>query len=270
MIDAICKWTLLIFTVIIIILLFRNYNNLEQFKSIDKPQSHLVNIILMGDYILHEPNTHSHRALKHPSIRSLLQKMYPHSNIKEITTTCATLQDLKSQIGHIPRKWNTNNTIAIMSIGNNDIYQNLINCKKVFDTQPKNAKEPIQTSLKLDCLSMEEIGEKWHEQIQLLQSTFPKIKIILLSSFYPKKNTEIKTCNGEKTIANTSLLDDIDKWNLELSQFSINHNMSFIALDKHFNNTDMADNSLYLNIKAVRKLANILGTEIDILYKNNV
>ena len=169
--------------------LFRSYKTVEELRNMHKPKTHSPNIILMGDYVLHEPKTLKHYTLKHPSIRALLQKMYPLAKIKEVSSNCATLDDLTSQINQIPKNWNSINTVAFMSIGSNDIYQNIINCNAVFKDEPIGSINA--SSKKLECLNMGDIEKKWQKQIKLLQNKFPNIKIVLLGSYYPKKGSKI-------------------------------------------------------------------------------
>ena len=48
-----------------------------------------------------------------------------------------------------------------------------------------------------------------------------------------------------------------------VSQYSKKHKMSFIALDKHFNSSDMVKDTLYLKLGAIRKLTRILASDIN-------
>ncbi len=239
----------LIICYLIYILCFPNKEGMKS-KHIKK-----LNIILLGDYVLHEPQSSDY-----PSIKEMFKAKFPLANVEALTSECKTIENYSKDISKLsPAKYNNSETYFFVSIGSNNIFSNLVNCSKVFDVKPKESNKPAQ---KLPCLTTNEIYKTWTPEIDTLRKKFPKSNIILIGSFHPLKDKKIKLCN-ETIQTNNQIEDDIDTWNLETNNYSKKHKLSYIPLDKYITNDDLEKDGITIKPKSIKKLAAVLFHEIN-------
>ena len=244
----ICIFVILFF-VFAFIALFRSKKMVESFSNykIKNP-----NILLLGDYVLHESN-----GIRTPSLKAILQKMYPLGNIKVLSTKCATIDDITKQMSSIPPSWNSKNTIAFVSVGSIDMYKNILNCKSIIGMED-NSKSTA-------CLSSTNLKDKWMQVILAVKDKFSKINMIILGSYYPDIDTSITACDISMNIT-SPYISDINSWNQGISNFAEKNGLDFIGLEKVLSSTNkklFQPDSLLLSPLGVRKLANVLGVMIS-------
>ena len=138
------------------------FSNKEGMKS---KQIKKLNIILLGDYVLHEPESSDY-----PSIKEMFKAKFPLANVEALTSQCKTIEQYSKDITKLsPAKYNNPETYFFVSVGSNDIFTNLVNCSKVFDVKPKEADKPAQ---KLPCLTTNEVYKTWTPEIDSLKRNF--------------------------------------------------------------------------------------------------
>ena len=243
---------LLLISLIICYLIYKLcFSNKEGMKS---KQIKKLNIILLGDYVLHEPESSDY-----PSIKEMFKANFPLANIEALTSQCKTIEQYSKDITKLsPAKYNNPETYFFVSVGSNDIFTNLVNCSKVFDVKPKEADKPAQ---KLPCLTTNEVYKTWTPEIDSLKNKFPKSNIILIGAFHPLKDKKIKLCD-ETIQTNNQIEEDIDTWNLETINYSKKHNLSYIPLDKYITKDDLEKDGITIKPKSIKKLASVLFHEI--------
>jgi len=239
----------LIFVASIVTLLVNSEQ--ENFRMPDKAP----NIILMGDYILSDADS-----LTVPSIKELLRNKFPLSKMKLLATECATIGDFNQQIGKIPSTWNSDNTYAFISVGNNDMFNNISNCDNVFEVQPIESKDRGKAN-KLSCLHIGEIYEDWKVKIDTFLERFNEVNTTILSSYYLPVGEGLETC-GITLKTSKQLEDDVDIWNADLANYSKNKGCTFIALDKYFGEKDLQKGTNSLNRYGKVRLSQILERQI--------
>ena len=213
-----------------------------------------LNIVLLGDYVLHEPESQ-----QYPSLKEMFTAKFPLANIKVITTECKTIEEYSKDIAKLsPAKYNNKNTYFFVSVGSNNIYDNLINCSKVFDVKPKTSDKPAQ---KLPCLTSQDIYKKWKSETDKLIKKLPESNIVIIGSYYPKKQDKLKRCN-ETLESNNELENDIDTWNTEISEYCKMHKINYIPLDKYITKEDLENDGITMKAKSIKNLAKKLFHEI--------
>ena len=222
-----------------------------------------LNIVFLGDYILHEPESQ-----KYPSIKEMFKAKFTLASVKSFTSECKTLEKFKNEISKMPKvKYNTPNTYFFLSVGSGAIHKNLINCSKVYDIKPTQ----MDSGKRSTCLSSQQLKEGWITQINILRKKFEKAKIIIIGSYYPKKGDKIKIC-GHSLDSNNMLHENIETWNQDITEYinkynqgynAKNNEISFISLENVINSDkDLEKDGITIKPKSVKKLAKILFHEI--------
>jgi len=258
------NWLIILISVIVICYLIYIYYPIKE--SMHSKPIKKINIVLLGDYILHEP-----KSQQYPSIKEMFKEKFPLANVNAFTSECKTLEKFRNEIKKMsPGKYNNKDTYFFLSIGSSAIHKNLINCSKVHDVKPTQTNSGKRSK----CLSSKQLEESWMPEIDILKEKFKKAKIIIIGSYYPKKGSTIKLCD-EFLKSNNMLHENIETWNNDISNYSQCDNtdkshkkkdcktITYIPLNKYINpDEDLEKDGYTIKAHSIKKLAKILFHEI--------
>ena len=240
------KYIISLFFVLLIILVISTfikpilYPNTENFLNIPRPPK---NIILVGDIIF---NDDFKTQLK--NVIGYEEKTKNILNIEFITDKCAgSLSSFEIKLNRLAKNKNFNNenTWMFISIGTNDIINNLYNCKGAYNFLLENDEEDDdrkfindlllpKNTVEIDkelpmCKNKENITENWKEKMNYLVKKFPKVNKVIVN-FYNIPHKEYRHCNypnygamkiKEKPIFKNSKIDNV-RFHEEDNIFTIN------------------------------------------------
>jgi hypothetical protein len=170
----------------------------------------ILNYILMGDSVL---NNYSYVS-DGENIEALLKKYSPNSNIVNLANTDITISQIPPQIdklSQLSEKQNNRNTIIFLSVGGNDILDNVENNKKPdFDHMFKEYKKLI-------------------ESIKIVS---PESKLYLLDLYFPR--------NKE----NQQYWPIITEWNNKFTRFAFDNNVSIFKVSSILTEPDDFTNKI--------------------------
>lgn len=236
-----------IFIILAILLVYYAIKNREGMVSAKKLPS--PNIVLLGDYRFHQP-----KIGQYPSIKEIIKNKYPLANVRVLTNDCPMIDNINSFINNIPSNLNKPNTTIFVSIGENDIYKNLLNCYSNKEVKGSESKL-------LACNKTTSIFNEWGKEISELIDKFNKCKIVILGSYLPKLGSNIPVCKHKVTI-DKNIDEDLDYWNVNVSEYAKNKNISFLPSDKIIGENSYEKDGITIKKQALKKLINMILSEI--------
>ena len=237
-----------IFLMIILYQLIRPSQRRESFINVP-------NIILIGNIFSDKDHT------KFASIKEEIEKdkTTPIGELVVIGNECYSLDDFKQSVKKLKRQnpeLDQSKTYAFISIGFQDLLDNVHNCEQAIEIEPHSSKNAGHAK-KLPCYTETDIYSKWKEELEYFSETFPQVQITILSAYYLPEDKKITSC-GLNIKPNRHLAADIDGWNADLAQLAMKKNWGFIAMDHEFKITDVISGSINFNNNAKRKLAKLI------------
>ena len=219
----------------------------------------LPNVILIGNIFSDRDHT------RYISIKEKLtrDRTLHLSHLISIDNKCSTLSDFNKSIKELKRtnpELDGSNTYAFISIGFQDMLNNVYNCTEAIAIEPYSSPH-AGMSKKLPCYTETEIFNNWKKEIEYFREQFPKVKIIVMSAYYLPKGETIVDC-GIKLIPDREIEMDIDHWNADLAQFCVKENLGFIAMDEEFKVSDILSGSIDFKNTAKKHLVNLIKRKI--------
>ena len=181
--------------IIIIFILFYKKSFIEKFDN-DK------NVFLIGDSIL------QNKLYATPSIEDYLSKQIHNKNLFFYAEDNTTISQCINQINQIDSDYNNNTSFIFVSIGGNDILNQIV--------YVNNPTIEILNNIMVEYTNL----------IEKLLLKMNKSNIILLNLYYPK-NSHFHKYNNY-----------IDKWNEFINDFSRKNNCKVLNLTKIMENPD--------------------------------
>jgi hypothetical protein len=209
---------------ILLCILFIIFNNLffvvENFSSKNKI------IVLIGDSIL------QNKMYATPSVEDYLSEKIPEDQLFCLAEDNSTISTTKNQIDQIPNNINNSYTYIFVSVGGNDILNNIV------------YKTYASTDILFDIMT------EYENLIDYLHEKMNHCHIILLNLYYPTTSFFKKYYNF------------IDAWNYFIQTYSNKHNFKLLDLTKIINQpkdiTHFIEPSVLGGKKIINKIETIL------------
>ncbi len=269
---------LLFMLMIIIIITSLTYNSFkETFKETFKFNNQ-KNIILIGDFNFSES---FEMFLKDYIHYNKLNSNINDINVINLSKKCASIKDLDKQINLLSKKQflNSENTYMFISIGSNDILNNLYNCKdsmsslsnlalnKDDDSEGNKAFENLlgpamgknnifKKKTLLKCKPINQIKTEWKNKINDIQKKFPKINKIIIN-FYDIPRKQFRHCDKDINITD-EYYNSIEEFNEMIMEFSENNKFLIIPANKIIKYKNIKNNEIEIDSKGNNSLANLL------------
>lgn len=269
------KYIILLFMLMIIIIItsltFNSFKETFKFKN-EK------NIILIGDFNFSDS---FEMFLKDYIHYNKLNSNINDINVINLSKNCASIKDLDKQINLLSKKeWlNSENTYMFISIGSNDILNNLYDCKdsmnslnnlalnKDEDSEANKAFENLlgpvmgknnifKKKTLLKCKPLNNIKTEWKNKINEIQNKFPKINKIIIN-FYDIPRKQFRHCDKDINITD-EYYNTIEEFNEMIMEFSKNSNFLIVPANKIIKYTNFKNNEIEIDSQGNKGLANFL------------
>jgi len=207
---------------IIIIILFIIYNNL--FLVVENFSSKNKTVILIGDSIL------QNKMYADPSVEDYLSEKIPEEQLFCFAEDNSTISITRNQINQIPDNLNNSYTYIFVSVGGNDILNNIV----------------YKTYTSKDVLF--DIMTEYENLIDYLHEKMNNCHIILLNLYYPTTSFFKKYYNY------------IDTWNFFIKKYSNKHNFKLLDLTKIINEPKDITHFIEPSVLGGKKITNKIET----------
>tara|TARA_B100000927_G_C16472480_1_gene472116 strand:- start:816 stop:1661 length:846 start_codon:yes stop_codon:yes gene_type:complete len=269
------KYIILLFMLMIIIIItsltFNSFKETFKFKN-------QKNIILIGDFNFSDS---FEMFLKDYIHYNKLNSKINDINVINLSKNCANIKDLDKQINLLSKKeWlNSENTYMFISIGSNDILNNLYDCKdsmnslnnlalnKDEDSEANKAFENLlgpvmgnnnifKKKTLLKCKPLNDIKKEWKNKINEIQNKFPKINKIIIN-FYDIPRKQFRHCDKDINITD-EYYNSIEEFNEMIMEFSKNSNFLIVPANKIIKYRNFKNNEIEIDSQGNKGLANFL------------
>lgn len=209
----------------IIIILFIIYNNL--FLVVENFSSKNKTVILIGDSIL------QNKRYADPSVEDYLLEKIPEDHLFCFAKDNSTISTTKKQINQIPDNLNNSYTYIFVSVGGNDILNDI-----VYKTYPSK-------------YILFNIMTEYEKLIDDLHEKMNNCHIILLNLYFPTTSFLKKYYNY------------IHTWNYFIKKYSNKHNFKLLDLTKIINEPKDITHFIEPSVLGGKKITNKIETILN-------
>jgi hypothetical protein len=206
----------------ILVIIYNNYNLVvENFSSKNKT------IVLIGDSIL------QNKRYANPSVEDLLLEKIPEDQLFCLAQDNSTISKTKKQIYNIPNNINNSYTYIFVSVGGNDILNDI-----VYKTYPSK-------------YILFNIMTEYEKLIDELHEKMNNCHIILLNLYYPTTSFLKKYYNS------------INTWNYFIKKISNKYNFKLLDLTKIINQPKDITHFIEPSVLGGKKITNKIETILN-------
>ena len=184
-------------------------------------------IILLGDSIFQNELFVPQKK----SVGALLKAQYGSKKVKIYAEDGAMIEDMKTQLLVVDKKYNKKSTHIFLSFGGNDIIENFIEY--------------------YTGVTLKQLFKDYKNNISKLQLQFPNANIHLSTIYYPKKEPY------------TYYHDTIKSWNDMIISYAKNRGFNVLRIDKYFKKKKDFTQSIEPSINGSKIILNTIQENLD-------